>query len=290
MRKLIFISIIALAALNSCNMGFGSTELKQKNDSLFIASAEKDRKFNELVEALVEIDGNLAQIKEKENIIALNANEANNNEKITDQINEDIKLIYDLMVQNQEKIAMLEKQLRNSNLDNANMKKLIASLNQQLVEKSAEIVMLNEQLKLKNIEISDLNFHIQGMTQSLDSVTNVSTKTAAKLDETTVALYKAYYVVGTSKELTDKKIINKEGFMNLKKAVMTKEFDTEYFEEIDVRNISTIATNSKKVKLLSSHPENSYKLTTGSDDIITLEILNSEKFWSVSKFLVVQTN
>ena len=288
MKKLILILSVVALILSSCNMGPGMTELKQKNDSLFLASAEKDRKFNELINSLVEIEENLQQIKEKENIIEVNANEAKTNEKVTDQINNDIKKIYELMVDNQEKIAQLEKQLRGSNRENANMKKLIENLNNQLKEKSAEIVALKDQLKQKNVEIADLNFTIDGLQGVLDSIRLVNSQTSEKLEETTTELYKAYYVIGTSKELKDKNIINSEGFLNLKKTVLTKDFDETYFEEIDTRKVKQIPTGNKKVKILSTHPENSYKLDTDGDGVITITIINPDVFWSVSKFLVIQ--
>ena len=288
MKKLILILSVVALILSSCNMGPGMTDLKQKNDSLFLASAEKDRKFNELINSLVEIEENLQQIKEKENIIEVNASEAKTNEKVTDQINNDIKKIYELMVDNQEKIAQLEKQLRGSNRENANMKKLIENLNNQLKEKSAEIVALKDQLKQKNVEIADLNFTIDGLQGVLDSIRLVNSQTSDKLEERTTELYKAYYVIGTSKELKDKNIINSEGFLNLKKTILTKDFDETYFEEIDTRDVKQIPTGNKKVKILSTHPENSYKLDTDGDGIITITIINPDVFWSVSKFLVIQ--
>jgi transposase len=255
-----------------------------------MAAAEKDRQLNEFVNALVEIDQNLAQIKEKENLITLNAGEAQSSEKIQDQINRDIKMIYDLMVQNQEKIAQLEKQLRSSNNENANMKKLIASLNEQLKEKTAEIMLLNEQLKEKDYKIADLNFAVLGLNQSLDSLKTVQTNTSQKLDETTTELFTAFYAIGTSKELKDQNIINKDGFLNMRTKVLTEDVNKSYFTKVDTREIERIPLMKKKVKLLSSHPEGSYVLENTSDDTKILVIKNKTTFWSVSKYLIVQVS
>ena len=289
MKNLVIVSLVLLSVLASCS-GPSSSELKERNDSLLLALAEKDRAQNEIVNAMVEIDENLAQIKEKENIIALNATEAGANPEMKDRINQDIKMIYDLMVQNQEKIAKLEKQLKASNVDNANMKRLIASLNEQIKEKTEEIVRLNEQLKEKNIEISELNFNLTGVKSSLDSVTTVSTQTAEKLDQTTTELNKAFYVIGTSKELSTKNILNKEGFLNTKTKVLSKDFDASYFTQIDIREVKEIPTYKKKIKVMTNHPQQSYKISVGEDENVTIEILNQKEFWSVSKYLVVQVN
>lgn len=289
MKNLFVAGAALLTVLASCS-GPSASELKQKNDSLLMAMAEKDRSQNELVNALVEIDENLAQIKEKENIITLNAAEANANPDVKDRINTDIKMIYDLMVQNQEKIAKLEKQLKATNVDNSNMKKLIASLNEQIKEKTEEIMRLNEQLKEKNIEIENLNLSLGSVRTSLDSVSTVSKQTSEKLDQTTVELYTAYYVVGTTKELTSKNIVNKEGFLNSKTSVLTKDFQADYFTKVDLREVEEIPVYKKKVKVLTNHPQSSYKLKVGDDENITLEILNKKDFWSVSKYLVIQAN
>ncbi len=289
MKNLVVIAAALLSVLASCS-GPSATELKEKNDSLLLALAEKDRSQNELVNSLVEIDENLSQIKEKENIIALNAAEASANPDMKDRINKDIKLIYDLMVQNQEKIAKLEKQLKSTNVDNANMKKLIASLNEQIREKTEEIARLNEQLREKNIEIEGLNLTLTGIRTSLDSVSTVSRQTSEKLDQTTTELNAAYYVIGTSKELLSKNILNKEGFLNMKTSVLKKDFDSEYFTEVDIREVEEIPVFKKKIKVLTNHPQNSYKIKMGDDENVTIVVLNKKEFWSVSKYLVIQVN
>jgi hypothetical protein len=93
--------------------------------------------------------------------------------------------------------------------------------------------------------------------------------------------------VATSKKLKDAKIISGGGLFQAKK-VMATDFDLQNFTQIDLRNVSSIPTNSNKAKILSLHPQSSYKLVTGADKKITIEISNPSKFWSVSKYLVVQ--
>ncbi|MFT3737906.1 MAG: hypothetical protein QM786_04045 [Breznakibacter sp.] len=291
MKNVFFAAALVLATMASCT-GPSSTELKQKNDSLYLALAEKDRLYNDLTNGVIEINENLSRIKEKENIVALNAAEAGNNASMKDQINQDIKMIYDLMVQNQEKIAQLEKQLRGANRENANMKKLIESLNQQLKEKTEEIARLTQELMNKNIQIDELNSLLGSLKISMDSLRHEHTTTTEKLSETTIELNKAYYVIGTSKELKEKNIINPEGFLNLKKKVLNEDFDSSYFTEIDIRTTNEISVNKKKakVKVLTSHPESSYKLQTNSDGTVTVVISDQKQFWSVSKFLVLQVS
>ena len=96
-----------------------------------------------------------------------------------------------------------------------------------------------------------------------------------------------YYCVASSKKLKEAKIISGGGLFQAKKSI-GNEFDNSDFVKVDLRTTSTISTESKNIKIISSHPQSSYKLVTGADKNITIEITNPTKFWSVSKYLVVQ--
>ena len=61
----------------------------------------------------------------------------------------------------------------------------------------------------------------------------------------------------------------------------------DYFTRIDIRVTKTIKLYSKSAKLMTTHPVDSYTLDKDSQGQYTLRISNPQKFWSVSKFLVV---
>ena len=63
---------------------------------------------------------------------------------------------------------------------------------------------------------------------------------------------------------------------------MDGDFDKSAFTSADLRNLTRIETGSKKPKLLTSHPKESYTLTPGEDKLVTLEITDPAKFWSIS--------
>ncbi len=289
MNKLLLLLIVP-AVLSSC-IGSGSSELKNQNDSLFMVSIEKDRQMNELIGSLVEIDDNLQQIKEKENIIAMNARLKDNTSTATmkETINNDIKAIYDLMLKNKEKIAELEKKIGLGNKNNAALKKLVERLNKQLKDKTIEIVQLREDLKRKDIIIADLNFTVEGLELALDSIHAEALASERKLKETTEELYRGFYVFGTKKELKEQNIISSNGMFK-KQKVLEGDFDGDYFTRIDIREVDSIPLFRPKAKLLTSHPEGSYSLEKNSEGALMLKIADKERFWSRSKYLVVQVN
>ena len=59
------------------------------------------------------------------------------------------------------------------------------------------------------------------------------------------------------------------------------------FTDLDIREMKVIPLNSKKAKLLSVHPADSYTLETGEDGNMTLKINDENNFWKQTKYLVV---
>jgi len=289
MKKILFLVVIP-ALLSSC-IGSGSSDMKKQNDSLYMVTIEKDRQMNDLIGTLVEIDDNLQQIKEKENIIALNARSNDNVSPATmkETINNDIKAIYELMLKNKEKIAELEKNIGLNDKNNAALKKLVERLNKQLKDKTLEIVQLREDLKQKDIVIADLNFTVEGLELALDSIHAKALAVDRKLKETTEELYRGYYVFGTKKELKEQNIITGDGLFK-KKKVLEGDFDGDYFTRIDIREVDSIPLFRPKAKLLTSHPSGTYSLKKNSEGALMLIIADKDRFWSTSKYLVVQVN
>jgi len=100
----------------------------------------------------------------------------------------------------------------------------------------------------------------------------------------------AYYIIGTSKELRDKKVIDHTGgFIGISKAKsFTGDIDNTYFTKVDITTFNELAVMKKKAVLLSNHPSGSYKfISIDKQSVEKLVILNFTDFWSRSKYLVV---
>ena len=66
------------------------------------------------------------------------------------------------------------------------------------------------------------------------------------------------------------------------------DFNKDYFTPIDIRYDKEIKLYSKNAKVLTTHPAGSYALEKDSNGQYEIHITNPTKFWSVSKYLVVQ--
>ena len=273
------IIILTNFLLSNCSKGSDESEnsikdsIENVNGSLNGKLNEKDAAIQELVSSFNEIQENLNAIKEKEKIISKVTSDGDVKSK-EDQIKEDIQSIYDLMAKNKDRIGSLSKKLKNSKLKIEGLEKMIENMQATLSLKDSEI----EELKTK---IEGLNVELSSLTTNYKAVENES-------NQKTEIINTAFYAIGTSKELKEKNVITKEGgIIGLGKTTkLSSDFNKEYFTKINIEKTTSINLGAKKIKILTTHPSNSYKLI-GEKPIEKLEITNTKEFWSASKYLVI---
>ena len=159
---------------------------------------------------------------------------------------------------------------------------MLANLQSQLDEKTAQLESLQKELEAKNVRIAELDDAVAGLNtdvNNLQSDNESKSKTVAAQDK---ALNTAWFVYGTKSELKDQKIIQKG------EVLKTGDFNKDYFTEIDIRTDKEIKLYSKGAKLLTSHPAGSYTLVKDAKGQYILKITDPNQFWSVSRYLVIQ--
>lgn len=290
MKSLKFIIIIALAIST-----FGCNEKEKKeiarlnleNQSLKMESQAKDSNINTILSSLNEIESNLSLIKEKESVIAVKS--SGNKDLSPDvraRINDDVKVINDLMSKNKKQISWLNHQLKNSKLKIGQLDSLVNRLTIQINERDQQIVVLKD-------DLGKMNFSIVSLNASLDTLRTERAQLQNTILNRTSELHTAFYVTGTKKQLLADKIISKEGgILGISSSTKLKsDFNDSKFQKVDITMLKDISLNSKKVKLVTTHPIGSYQMDPNKNGIIEkLQITNPEKFWSTSKYLVVVTN
>jgi len=294
MKKLLLLMLIpAMLMTVSCNkMKEENARLKAKNDSLLALGYQKDTTVMEFVRAFNEIQSNLDSIKMKENIISQNTSGGTEvQSSAREQITGDINAIYQLLEKNRAQVASLRKQLKGSNAKVAELETMITNLEKSIAEKDAEIAELKDQLGKLNIKVADLGNQVTNLNANVDNLSAENKAKQQAIDEKTAALNTAYYVVGTTKDLKDKKVIDKSGgFIGIGRTkTVTADFDKTNFTKADITTLTELPINKKKAVLLSNHPTGSYKLVSTADKKLVekLVILNYTDFWSRSKYLVV---
>jgi len=291
MKAIKFYAFIAALVFitSSCveNSGKYKTLVAQR-DSLEQVKQALDSNYNQSIVLLNDIESGFAIISQNEsqmkaNLKGVEGSKTNKRELIAAQMT----AIKESMEQNRAKIAELRKLSAKKGRANSMLAETIKRLQTEMDEKGVQIQTLQTELEQKNIKITELNTTVDTQSKNIAEQQNVLDQQKSTIKAQDTDLNTVWYCIATSKTLKEAKVVSSSGLFQSQK-VMKTDFDKKAFIQVDLRNISSIPTNSKKIKIISTHPQNSYNLVTGADKKITIEISNPSKFWSVSKYLVVQ--
>jgi len=277
------LTITAFVGCNTEELENKILDLEKQNVELQGGSEDKAAVITEFIASMNEIESNLAEIKEREDVISINFDRGSGEINATkkDEIIGDIQLINNLLIQNKEKMAALQISMKNSTVKVAELEKMIARLADQIQEKDAEIVSLQTELSSVNAQLRVLFEEYNLRVEELGEQTQVIAKTKDELN-------KAYYCYGTFKELKEQGVVSKSGGIigigSTKQ--LSDNFNKEYFTEIDARKITEIELLVKKAKVITNHPTESYQIV-GDEKADMLKIIDAKDFWASSKYLVI---
>ena len=281
MRKIFCLALCA-AMLASCEfVTKREKELAAQNESLTTELTKKNQALEQAVQAIAQIQEGFLAINEAEGRVNI---QSQGSEGITDaeRMKEDILFIKQKMEDNRKQIENLQKKLKASGAETASLRKVIANLQKELSAKTARIAELQAELAEKNIRIAELDKAVATLTGDVNMLHQVADAQQEVIEQQVVKLNTAWYVYGTAKELKAQNILRSGDVLS------STDFNRNYFTEIDVRVDRVFPLYCKHAQLLTTHPEGSYEFTKGNDKQLTLNILDFEAFWSVSRYMVVQ--
>lgn len=294
---LLFTVIVTLfinCLLLSCSNGQDKSQietLQTKIDSLTNIAESNKSDYEHLQSFVSTISSSLDSIAMAENSIFDLVNPEN---KIStkDHIKKRIDTFGELIARQRETINKLSDSLNTKNSNPEQIEKLnsiIVFLNKELDNKDAEITKMRTMLQDRNRSISQLKNNVANLknnVSNLEKKNELLTEVAATQDE---ILNEGYIKIGTKKALQQAGILKGGGF--LKKAKLDYgSFEAAGFQKIDIRNFKEYRIQSKKAKILTSVPSNSYSLIPNPDGTSTLVIKDPSSFWSISNYLVIQIN
>jgi chromosome segregation ATPase len=293
MKKIMFFVwlMAGLAVLPACQR---SNNLEQEamrqdsinaalQDSINTANAEKDS----LMQLMSDIADGMNQIKALEDIVSVNNVSGETPDKRRDLRN-DIQLIQESINKHKARLADLEKRLKQSTNYNTTMQKSIDNLKAQLEDQQKTINNLTEQLAAAHVQIKNLNQSVDSLNTVNRNVTKekeAAQQESKQLTNEVTNLNTIYYVIGSKKELKANKIIE-TGFLR-KTKILEGDFEMSYFTKSDRRTLTEIPLHSKKAQVMTNHPKDSYEIVEHGN-VKSLHILNPNRFWEKSNFLVVK--
>ncbi|MBQ7063155.1 MAG: hypothetical protein IJM88_07695 [Bacteroidales bacterium] len=260
----------------------------QRADSLQGIVNAKDGEIDALFEVLNEIEANIAEISNRYGKVnALKQSNPELNSKVKGQITDQLAVIEEIMSKNKQKIASLNAKVSELGQENTKLQEFIESLNGRIASQETQISDLMNELTISKATIQKLSDDVETLTQSNQEKDDYIAYQTAEAN-------KAFYIVGSYKDLKEMGIVNKSGgFIGIgKKQDINTQMDLTKFQQIDRTKVTTIAINQRKAQVISKHPTDSYELVMDENDAKTVAFLvikDVNAFWRNTNYLVIST-
>ena len=285
MKKLVFLSVVAVVAMVMASCGNKADELQKQVDSLQTALHQQNSDYNRLNDFLAVVSEGLDSISAQEN--GLLARNPESPLPSRAEMKKGLSQLKNTLQEQRERIAEMEKELAAGRGNIKNLKSIINALKEQIEAKDAQISDLLAQLEQSNISIEQLTTRVGNLTQQ---TVQQEVKIAEQEEVMAVQdqmLNEGFIKIGSKKELDAAGLLSGGGLFKKKKVDMSQ-VDQKVFQKVDIRNVKEIPIPSKKPVILSPNPKDSYTLERDGDNSI-LTITDPGRFWSVSNFLIIQT-
>lgn len=263
------------------NTGKSGDRMQQQIDSLQSIVDNKDSELNDIVTTMTEVQAGIRRIAEAEGRVTV-ADGNLEGASSKDIIRDNLEYINEAMLKNRELVAQLREKLNASRFKRDKLKGLVDGLQSQVEAQELRIQELEASLAEKDSTILKQVVRIDSLSRNVASLEETNKEQSGTMARQEKALYSAWFVYGTKSELKEQGIL-KDG-----EVLKDGQFNKDYFTEVDIRQLKEIKTYSKSARLLTTHPEGSYSLAKDGNGQYELQIINPTRFWSVSKYLVMQ--
>jgi hypothetical protein len=171
----------------------------------------------------------------------------------------------------------------------------------ELQKQQATVESENAELRAKTEQdaqmIADLGSTIERQTAQIVTLESRVDSLGTEMKTLGTRHFKAYYVIGTEKELIEKGLIVKEGGANLlivkpgRTLQPARVLNPDAFTPIDQREMREIAVpdSSRRYRLVSRQSLDAAEVAerNGQDFKGNLKIADTDKFWGPSRFLIL---
>lgn len=290
MKTIKFGFLTALIVLLSTSCVESSKKYKAllaERDSIQQNMTVVQESYNQTIDLLGAVDSGFAAISETEKSLKMELGLEGNSAARKQEMAARFEQLKSVLDENKSKVSKLQALLAASGNKNGKLAETIKRLEAELVEKTASLSALQIELEKKDVQIKELNTTVNALSSDVKNLNEETNKQKNTIKEQEATLNTVHYTIASSKALKDAGIVTSGGLFQ-PKSVLAANFNKSVFTSADKRELTSIPTAAKKVKILSSHPKDSYTLDVKEDKTVVIAIKNAEKFWSVSKYLVVQ--
>ena len=290
-HKVFIISMLFTAVLaTSCNVERSEKyqTLLAERDSLYTEAVAAKGGFDNALNTINEIENALEAVRAQENIIMMENQEGNTNKAVSE-----INAIQQTLQENRKKIENLEKQLAEQGTKSKALTQTVNRLKKQLEEKDTYINNLKDELQQSrqqiaelNDQVTDLSNNISELNSNIDVMTVQNAAQQATIENQDAMLNTVWICIATQQTLVDKGVLSKGGLFQATE-ISKQGFDKSQFMQGNKRDLDVIPLHTKKAKIMTNHPESSYKIVEGEEGSLSIQILDKNAFWGMSNYLVV---
>ena len=285
--KYLFLSLITISCVSNTE---SVSEESRRIDSLQSLLSSKDQAINSLEfqklndDSIVnlyalyiqKIKDNINEINRQELIINNKKNNPDFIEKDTIDIIKSIKILSKKLQENESMILALNNAVKQEKDKNSQFVSKVTDLREEIAQSNREVYYLKEELN--------------SMNASFDAIFKKYNLQNKKISDLNQKLNEVAYVIGSKSELLENGVLTKSGgLIGIGKTrKLNSDLNTDYFTYVSKYKFQKITLGFKTVRLMTSHPTDSYRLSNSNEIIDSLIIINQNDFWRNSKFLVVE--
>lgn len=285
------LALCSLVAISSACSKNEQTAKSDDQDSQKIAGASKEdleqavSDRDELLSLVNEISNGLADIKNLENIVASDGSETPSQKA---KIRQDIAAIQAALTDRRQRLEELEKKLSSSNVYTSKLSKTIESMKLQIENQTKEIASLTQQLSDAKAEIGSLNNQVDSLNNTVADVSGQRDVAQQEATNYNNQLNEVFIAIGNKRELKENRILEKKFLSKTK--ILTGDFNQKFFSTQDKRTYEgQVLYGAKKAEIKTNQPKDSYTLSKQGNNMV-LKVLNKDRFWSNTSYLVIQIN
>jgi len=283
----------ALLVFFGCSDVKNSPEFRKvlmDRDSAMEILEDREKEIEEFAKEFDQIEKNLSAIDSSKARLLFMNTQPKMSQK--DRIHTLIANIYIALDENQASIKKLEARLKKSQA----LQVAIKSMRKTLEAKEKEIARLEKELNNLQIEVKNLQDAVRFKEKQLAEKDTLLAKKDEKIQtqekligDKETELNKVYFIKGTSKELQAAGIIKKEGGILGMGSVklLSDKLGKDKIKTLHLKNDKILPLGPvRKKKIITPHPSDSY-FFVARDGQYYLKISYPDKFWSLSRYLVV---
>lgn len=286
MKKVLimFTLFVITATLIACGESGKEKAQRKLIDSLEIQNAQGRMDYADLQEYLSIIAEGLDSISIEERELLINTTPGENMGYNRQRMKQNLNHVREILARHRDRIDELEKKLGSATGDAKNLRTIISALREQINTKDKELAKLKADLEDNRKSIAMLTSQVQQINEEKEIQSQTIQSQQEIIERQTEKINKGYIKIATKKQLKESGLLS-GGFLKKSKIDYSK-IDLGSFKEVDIRTFRSV-TIPQKSKIISSVPQGSYTITDAPDGS-TLEIVDPDKFWSVSNFLIIQ--